>query len=155
MTHSANQRGFTLIELVIVIVILGILAALAIPKFISMQREARIAVIDSAYAALRSGSNLVFAKAASAGTHTGENQTIALGDGTSITADFGYPQATQADLGPLFDELSTRFTFDGGAATPGATLRIQLDGIADCRIQYRSPTAAGERPLADKVTSGC
>ena len=57
-----RQSGFTLIELVIVIVVLGILAALAVPRFISLQREARIAVIDSLFNSVRSGSNIIYAK---------------------------------------------------------------------------------------------
>jgi len=59
-----RQSGFTLIELVIVIVVLGILAAIAIPRFISLQREARIAVIDSLFNSVRSGANLIYAKSA-------------------------------------------------------------------------------------------
>ena len=62
-----QQRGFTLIELVIVIVILGILAVTAAPRFIDLQGDARASTLQGAKAALTSGMQLVYAKSAIAG----------------------------------------------------------------------------------------
>jgi MSHA pilin protein MshA len=155
MSSEHKQNGFTLIELVIVIVILGILAAIAIPKFITLQREARIAVIDSAYLSLKSGSNIVFAKAASNAQHTVENAAIELGDGTSVQARFGYPIAQQANIESLFDDLSPRFIFAGGGAAAASTIEMRLDGIENCRISYTNAAAAGQRPNIVKITTGC
>jgi MSHA pilin protein MshA len=57
-----SQKGFTIIELVVVIVILGILSAVAFPKFQDMGDEAKKAVVNGGAAAIKSGAVIYFAK---------------------------------------------------------------------------------------------
>lgn len=153
-----RQSGFTLIELVIVIVVLGILAALAIPRFISLQREARIAVIDSLFNSVRSGANITYAKSAAEGESDLASAAVDI-DGSgplgAIGTNFGYPQATSAAMNLLFDNLSPRYAFSGGGTTGGATLTMNIDGIATCAITYQSPAAAGATPAITRVVTGC
>jgi MSHA pilin protein MshA len=65
-----NQHGFTLIEIVMVIVLLGVLAAIAIPKYIDLKLDAQNATADGIVASVSSSAAIGYAKSAIAGTAT-------------------------------------------------------------------------------------
>ena len=102
MLKKRNQKGFTLIEIIAVLVILGILAAVAIPRFMDMQVEARSKALDGACAAVASNVSLSFAKRLLAGditttaisyATTGDGFQTNLGDFTA-TAPTTVPTTT-------------------------------------------------------------
>jgi MSHA pilin protein MshA len=85
--------GFTLIELIIVIVILGILAVTAAPRFIDIATDANIAKLNSLKGSVEAGTEFVFAKSVLQGVHTQLNSSVDIdGDGTAdINTHSGYP----------------------------------------------------------------
>jgi MSHA pilin protein MshA len=86
MFRSKSESGFTLIELVIVIVIMGILAAVAIPKYEDMREQARVATIKGQLGSIRSAIAIQYARNALNG-----NATFPTLDGT-IFADGRVPK---------------------------------------------------------------
>ena len=90
-----KQSGFTLIELVIVIIILGILAVTAAPKFLNLQDDARLAAANGVKASLQSSSQLVYSKAAILGIESSSGAVSVAG--TTVDTSFGYP--VNADAG--------------------------------------------------------
>lgn len=107
MPNITKQAGFTLIELVVVIVLLGILAVTALPRFVNLQSDARIAAIESLAGTMRAAANQVYAKSlvngaigigAADGTSTGSVDIL----GGTMEVSYGYPEAdAESDLDML------------------------------------------------------
>lgn len=152
-----NQAGFTLIELIIVIVILGILAVTAAPKFLDFGGDARKSVLQGVKGSLESAGSLVYGKAIIAGVQGTEDTTV-----ESIPVTFGYPKATAVALNAAA-ELSD-FTMGGAVAEsiPGTPGQIRIgestDSITDtgaCYVLYTASSADGDKPAISLVSTGC
>lgn len=83
---STNQKGFTLIEIIAVLVILGIMAAVAVPKYFDMQKDARIKAVQSALAALQSTATMAYSQQLLNGTANGT--TWVPPGGAQVIGDF-------------------------------------------------------------------
>jgi MSHA pilin protein MshA len=135
MRATGNQSGFTLIELVVVITILGILAAFAVPRFVALDTQARIAAQTALAGSVRSSAALAHALWLAQGSPVPATVTI---DGQPITLTNGYP-----NVASLPNTLSD-FTGYGYAA--GATGVFTRASGPACTVTY-APAAAGAAPV--------
>jgi len=147
-----NQKGFTLIELIVVIVILGILSAVAVPKFVDMQGEAKKGVLEGVRGSLKSAVMMAHGKCLV--TNTTGAATIDV-EGENVDVNFGYPNATEANVPKLvdLDKLTSdaEFTVVETAAGAGAAAFVTVT-YGSYSFKYTATTATTTPPVVSTVS---
>lgn len=150
-----KQQGFTLIELIMVIVILGILAAFAIPKFANLGNDARRSTMQGVEGAMKSASAIAHAAWLASGT----NPASVTLEGASVAMVNGYPSAAG---------IVVAANITGGAAATDAgdfivsstatATTVQAKGATtptSCQVVYTQSAAANTAPVITSTLTNC
>ena len=154
----SRGTGFTLIELVVTLSVIAILAALALPRYIALQTQARVAKTQAIFGGIRSAAALAHAQVLATNTVTSGAATISM-EGVNVTVMNGYPTAdangiiTATQMDPTADQI----TISGGGPAAGDLLTININGgtAGSCTVTYQASAAANTSPGIGSSTAGC
>lgn len=162
-----SAAGFTLIELVVVITIVAILAATALPRFVNLQRDARISKIQAIFGSIRSASALAHARCladlsqglVAVGT-CGNAAPTATMEGTVVTMVNQYPTANAAGIiaAAQLSAANDALAISAGGALATSQITIDVVGAttpATCRVTYDAADPGPVSPIVAILTAGC
>ncbi|HHX8435770.1 type II secretion system protein [Vibrio diabolicus] len=152
-----RQGGFTLIELVVVIVILGILAVTAAPRFLNLQDDARNATLEGLKGSLQGAAGIVYGKSAIAGVESQEDSAISVGTDTVQTV-YGYPEAIYAgSLEHVVDGIGASgddTDFEVIKEDDSGWITFGIPNYTKNCVQYKNSANESTAPVVEVVENG-
>ncbi|PMH39933.1 MSHA biogenesis protein MshA [Vibrio sp. 10N.286.49.B3] len=147
-----KQNGFTLIELVVVIVILGILAVTAAPRFLNLQDDARNSSLQGLKGAMAGAAGIVYGKAAINGVEALDSSDASAAV-DSIKLAFGYPAATSAGIGNAVSGLASedwKIITPDSPASSAIYYSFSNSSVTDkCYVAYTEADSASAEPTIE------
>ena len=142
------QKGFTLIELIVVIVILGILAAFALPRFADLDKEARRAVTEGLGGSVRAAAALAHGKLLAT------NATTAISmEGQTVSMVNKYP--TTADIADTIVDISGFSETSVAGARRFVAFGVTNANSTSCMVEYTQPAVDNDAPSITVITTNC
>ena len=171
-----QKNGFTLIELVVVIIVLGILSVMAVPKFIALQSDSRIASLEGLKAQMHGAMSVLYPKSVLQGLASlpkpdkdnGEENFIVI-DGVKIDLVYGYPAADAANSwsklimakfedSQFYPERPADWYFQNNGPTDGfirfMTQSKKFTGD-ECYLKYTEAQSPTVMPVFEIIDLGC
>lgn len=160
---KTQQKGFTLIELIIVIVVLGILAVTAAPQFFNFSTDARVSAVKGLQGAVNGAKDIVYGKAAIAGVETKATDNV---DGVDVV--YGYPAASDTGIMAALNVSNNDFSSEQASADVGdvktgdlvifpadKAVTANINPDTKCYVIYRAAADASTPPVVEAVIDGC
>ena len=156
MSRTRKQHGFTLVELVVVIAVLGILAAVALPRFTDLRSSAYVSKAQAVLGTVRAASAITKASAMAANKDcaSASGESISA-EGTSIGLVYCYPSLSSIAQAANLSDSSDGISYDSSTGVITIVGATKVTATAKCQVTYAAPTGTNLAPTIAVDTTGC